>query len=443
MPALLWFLLGAVLAALGTLIVTRGRFLSGLRKTGEMARAAVNGRQPRMELTQGMNEFSQLAQDIERLWREQQSLKSDIQQQRFNLHAILASMVEGVVVMDENQVIRSMNDSFRTMFALETEPIGQTVVRATRQAALSELIRAAAKGQSVEAREIAVANPGSPVAERFLSVNAVPMRDEAGAVTGVVAVLHDVSRVKQLEEVRRQFVANVSHELRTPLSIFHGYLETLMDMRDISSEDAAGYLKIMSKHSRRLQLLLDDLLILARLEARTDPLDIQPLSLELFLRQVLDEWAPRLKEKKVSLEVDPAVGTIPADPFRLEQVIGNLLDNAIKYSPKGAEIAMRALPAGERVELRIEDTGAGIPPGDLPHVFERFYRVEKARSREAGGTGLGLSIVKHIVGLHGGEVRAESTFGKGTTIVIQLPVKEAEEIGDEGLDKEQKSAAES
>jgi two-component system phosphate regulon sensor histidine kinase PhoR len=250
-------------------------------------------------------------------------------------------------------------------------------------------------------------------------------------VTGVVAVLHDVSRVKQLEEVRRQFVANVSHELRTPLSIFQGYLETLMDGKDLSQEESEGYLKIMSKHSRRLQLLLDDLLILARLEARTDPLDIQPLSLDRFLQNILEEWAPRLRGKQVSLEVAPEVETIPADPFRLEQVIGNLLENAIKYSAPGASIAIKARPAAqEQVELRVEDTGVGIPPSDLAHVFERFYRVEKARSREAGGTGLGLSIVKHIVGLHGGEVRAESSFGKGTAIVIHLPMKGGEVDGD-------------
>lgn len=431
MPDVYWFLLGAVLAAVVTTIIVRSGFLKGLRHAEEMARAVVNGEQPRIGAMPGGGDFSELAQELDRMWRGQQMLKSDIQEQRFNLHAILASMVEGVVVVDSNQVIRSMNDSFRNMFSLETEPIGQSVVRATRQAALSELIRAAAKGQTVEVREIAVAHPGSPVAERFLSVNAVPMWDEAGAVTGVVAVLHDVSRVKQLEEVRRQFVANVSHELRTPLSIFHGYLETLMETPDLPREDQESYLKIMSKHSRRLQLLLDDLLILARLEARTDPLDIQPLSVERFLRKILEEWEPRLREKKVVMTVDPAVATIPADPFRLEQVIGNLLENAIKYSAPGAEIAIRAVPAGERVELRVEDTGYGIPPGDLGHVFERFYRVEKARSREAGGTGLGLSIVKHIVGLHGGEVRAESTFGKGTTIAIQLPMK-----GMEGEEKE-------
>ena len=436
MPEVLWFLVGALVASLVTVIVVRRSFLQGLEKTEEMARSVVTGKQPDAGPLMGSSDFSQLAQELERMWRDQQALKGDIQEQQYNLHAILASMVEGVVVVDGAQVIRSMNDSFRKMFSLDTEPIGQTVVRATRQAALSELIREAAKGQTVEVREIAVAHPGSPVAERFLSVNAVPMRDEGGAVTGVVAVLHDVSRVKQLEEVRRQFVANVSHELRTPLSIFHGYLETLMEMEDLTGQEAASYLRIMSKHSRRLQLLLDDLLILARLEARTDPLDIQPLSLRLFLEKILEEWAPRLREKKVSLDVDPAVDTIPADPFRLEQVFGNLLENSIKYSPVGAEIAIRAIPAGERVELRVEDTGFGIPPGDLGHVFERFYRVEKARSREAGGTGLGLSIVKHIVSLHGGEVRAESTFGKGTSIVIQLPM-----TGGEGDAEEEKVGA--
>lgn len=426
MPEVLSFLVGALTAAVATAIIIRRSFLQNMERTEQMARAIITGRQPDPDPLLGASDFSQLAQELERLWREQQTLKSDIQEQRYNLHAILASMVEGVVVVDGNQVIRSMNDSFRKMFSLDTEPIGQTVVRATRQAALSELIREAAKGETVEVQEIAVAHPGSPVAERFLSVNAVPMRDEGGAVTGVVAVLHDVSRVKQLEEVRRQFVANVSHELRTPLSIFHGYLETLMEMKDPASEEAAGYLRIMSKHSRRLQLLLDDLLILARLEARTDPLDIQPLSLKLFLEKIIEEWAPRLREKKVSLEVDPTVETIPADPFRLEQVFGNLLDNSIKYSPPGAQISVRAILVEDRVELSLEDTGYGIPPGDLAHVFERFYRVEKARSREAGGTGLGLSIVKHIVNLHGGEVRVESTFGKGTAIVIQLPMKGVE-----------------
>lgn len=415
----LWFLLGAVVAG-AVALISRARFL---RRLGEVERGvaalAAGAERP---AGPGGPHFARLARELDRLAATHAALRRDIQQQRFNFHAILTSMVEGVVVTDTQQVIRSVNDSFRAMFSFEGDPAGQTVLRATRQGELSELIRAAATGEALETREIAVAQPGSHVAERFLSMNAVPMRDAAGAVTGVVAVLHDVSRLRQLEEVRRQFVANVSHELRTPLSIFHGYLETLLETPGLSPEQIENCLRVMSKHSGRLQALLDDLLILARLESRSDALDLEPLDLKPFLEGILAEWTARLSEKEVVVEIDPALGLIPADPFRLEQVIGNLLENAIKYSAPGDRIAVRARRAGEgRVELSISDTGVGIPPGDLPRVFERFYRVEKARSRDAGGTGLGLSIVKHIIGLHGGEVRAESVYGEGTSIVIHLP----------------------
>lgn len=419
MYPVLWFLSGAVPPALVAL-VWRARFLRGLGDV-EKRVAGIAFAGAERPVVPGTSDFASVARELDRLEIAHEALKRDIEQQRFNLRAILASMVEGVVVTDTHQVIRLVNDSFRAMFSCEGDPAGQTVLRATRQADLSELIREAATGEAVATREIAVAQPGSHVAERFLSLNAAPMRDARGAVTGVVAVLHDVSRLRQLEEVRRQFVANVSHELRTPLSIFQGYLETLMDSPRLPKEAVANCLRIMAKHSGRLQALLDDLLILARLESRSDALDLEPLELKPFLEGILSEWAARLHEKKVVLEIDPAIELIPADPFRLEQVIGNLLENAIKYSSPGDQIAVRARREGECVELRIEDSGTGIPPADLPRVFERFYRVEKARSRDAGGTGLGLSIVKHIIGLHGGEVHAESVYGQGTAIVIHLP----------------------
>ena len=421
-----WFLLGGLIAAVLFAVLQRQRFLHRLGQIEAMVRAIDAGTKPDPFAVHGAPRFAPLAQILARVGREHQMLKHDILEQRFNLHAILASMVEGVVVVDASQVIRSMNDSFRAMFSLGTDPVGQTVVRATRQAALSDLIRAAAAGETVEAQEIAVAPPGSHIEERFLSVNAIPMRDEAGAVTGVVAVLHDVSRLRQLEDVRRQFVANVSHELRTPLSIFHGYLETLLEMPTLSRAQVKTYLQIMRKHSHRLEALLDDLLILARLESRTDALDLEPVALEPFLRNIMREWAPKLQDRKPVIDVEPGLDTMEADPFRMEQVIGNLLENAIKYSPPGAEIAFRARTVEDRLELRVTDNGIGIPPADLPRVFERFYRVDKARGRDAGGTGLGLSIVKHIIGLHGGEVHAESTFGSGTSIVIRLPMRRPE-----------------
>ena len=253
-------------------------------------------------------------------------------------------------------------------------------------------------------------------------LSAVPLRDTDGH-PGVVMIFRDISRLKQLEEVRREFVANVSHELRTPLSIFQGYLETLIDSPGLSPEDAHPMLLVMNKHSRRLNALVEDLLILARLESREEKLTLAPLEVGNFLRESVADWKLRAAEKKIVLtaELSPGLPRITADSFRLEQVMGNLIDNAIKYTEPGGRVWLRAQPLGEAVEIRIEDTGLGIPEADLPRIFERFYRADKARSREHGGTGLGLSIVKHIVLAHGGSVRAERRDPKGTVIVLHLP----------------------
>jgi two-component system phosphate regulon sensor histidine kinase PhoR len=183
-------------------------------------------------------------------------------------------------------------------------------------------------------------------------------------------------------------------------------------------------LEVMHKHSRRLNALVEDLLILARLEARDEPFKLAPIEIGRFIQGTVADWSLRSAEKRISLSADVAPGLpeIPADSFRLEQVLSNLIDNAIKYTEPGGLVKVRALPQDGGVEIRVEDTGIGIPPADLPRIFERFYRADKARSRERGGTGLGLSIVKHIVLAHGGTVRAESEQGHGTSIIIRLPV---------------------
>ncbi len=231
------------------------------------------------------------------------------------------------------------------------------------------------------------------------------------------------ARLRQLEEVRTEFVANVSHELRTPLSIFQGYTETLIDHPDMPPEEARPILEIMHRHSRRLNALVEDLLILARLESRDDKLQLAPLDMAKFLREAMTDWSLRSAEKKIALNADiaPGLPQISADVFRLEQVLGNLIDNAIKYTNSGGRVTVRATAVNNGVEIRVEDTGLGIPTDDLPRIFERFYRADKGRSREHGGTGLGLSIVKHIVLAHGGTVRAESEQGKGTSIILMLP----------------------
>jgi len=259
--------------------------------------------------------------------------------------------------------------------------------------------------------------------QHHFAVSAVPLR-EAGEESGVVMIFRDVSRLRQLEDVRKEFVANVSHELRTPLSIFQGYLETLLENPAMPPADTQPMLEVMRKHSRRLNALVEDLLILARLEARDEPFPVAPLAVGGFIQGTVEDWSLRSAEKKISLtsEMTPGLPEIRADAFRLEQVLSNLIDNAIKYTEPGGSVKVRASAVDGAVEIRVEDTGIGIPPADLPRIFERFYRADKARSRERGGTGLGLSIVKHIVLAHGGTVRAESQQGHGTSIIIRLPL---------------------
>ena len=235
-----------------------------------------------------------------------------------------------------------------------------------------------------------------------------------------------MTRQRKLEHLRRDFVANASHELRTPLSIIKGYVETLVDGHAaMATEDREKFLKTIQRHSDRLNAIISDLLTLSRLESATPGLGYMSLDLQPFLQELVDDTArrPAAAGHTVQLEADASVGRIQVDVEKLTQVLTNLLDNALKYSPKGSRImvAARTLDRGGEVELAVRDNGPGIPAADLPHIFERFYRVEKGRARESGGTGLGLSIVKHIVQLHGGRVWAESEVGKGTAIIVRLP----------------------
>jgi two-component system phosphate regulon sensor histidine kinase PhoR len=368
-----------------------------------------------------------LASRIEAIGEEDQRLRRHVEEERFNLEAVLSSMVEGVLVVNHDHTIRLVNESFRELFGLKTNPVGQNVLVALREAGIEELLRVTISRSAPESREISI-EPRAGRPGRHFAASAVPLRDNAGQVSGAVTVLHDVTQLRRLEEVRKEFVANVSHELRTPLSIFQGYLENLLDEPGMPRSEAAAMLRVMKKHSVRLNLLLEDLLTLARLESRAEHLELVPTDLRVLLDQVAQGWRPRLDEKRIRLTIEaPAtLPAVPADAFRIEQVLNNLLENAIKFTAPDGSIVLSAAEEAASVTLAVRDSGIGIPPADLPHIFERFYRVEKARSREAGGTGLGLSIVKHIAALHGGSVAAESNFGQGTTITLRLPKAQPE-----------------
>ncbi len=415
-----WFL-GILAAAIAVAWwISHRRFVRHWRHMEQWMDDLAEGRPPGGMVFLNAGRFSALTHLLEKLAAEQERLRRRSAREEFNLRTILASMAEGVMVVDAQHVLRLVNPSFIGLFEPKGDPLGQTVLQLLREPELEEMISAALATGEPQTRDVAISG-GRPA--RHFAVHSVPMRGQAGE-PGVVTIFRDITRLKQLEDVRREFVANVSHELRTPLSIFHGFLENLRDDPGMARDEQAEVFAILSKHSQRLNALLDDLLTLARLESRQEGLHTEEIAVREFLHGVSADWESKIAKKNLSLTLDVAADLPPlfADPLRLEQVLNNLLENAVKYTVPGGRVRLRASCADGQMELRVEDSGLGIPPADLPHIFERFYRADKARTREQGGTGLGLSIVKHIAQTHGGSVTAESSYGVGTTIIVRLPL---------------------
>jgi two-component system phosphate regulon sensor histidine kinase PhoR len=256
-----------------------------------------------------------------------------------------------------------------------------------------------------------------------LEVNAAAVFDRDGTQLGSIIVFHDLTRIKQLERTRQEFVANVSHELRTPLSLIKGFVETLLDGAKNDPELATRFLRTIEKHTDRLTFLIEDLLTISRLESGQIVMNLHQVELRPEVAHVIDDLQARAAEKSVALVNEmPADLQARADTDRLEQVLFNLVENAIKYGRSEGKVTIGGLKNSDsKVELWVQDDGPGIPPDSRDRIFERFYRVDRARSRETGGTGLGLSIVKHIVQAHGGEVWVKSELGKGTTFFFTLP----------------------
>ena len=258
---------------------------------------------------------------------------------------------------------------------------------------------------------------------RYLQANATLVAGAVGARRGALFVFHDITRLRELERTRQEFVANVSHELRTPLSMIKGYTETLLDGAKDEPERATRFLQIIDRHADRLNFLIDDLLAISKLESGQMPLNRQPIDLRTLAGRAIDQFAARAMERSVTLANEVVEGlSADVDADRLDQVFVNLVDNALKYGRAGGRVTVsgRAVAEG-MIELAVQDDGPGIPPEAQARVFERFYRVDKARSREQGGTGLGLAIVKHIVQAHGGKAWVRSEPGCGATFLFSLP----------------------
>jgi two-component system phosphate regulon sensor histidine kinase PhoR len=328
------------------------------------------------------------------------------------------SMIEGLLLLDRSQKIYLANRAFKNLFGLKIELRGKTILEVLRLHELEELVlRVQAEGQVFD-YEVKLPD----LTERWLRVNASVISNSAGEREGMILVFHELTRLKQLERTREEFVANVSHELRTPLSLIKGYVETLLDGARHNPEVAERFLKIIERNTSRLDLLIQDLLTISALESGRMKLNLQPVDVRTVAEKVLGDLHAKADDKQVTLANALPVLPIQADGNRLDQVFANLVDNAIKYGRPNGKVTVsgRELDDG-RVEVCVQDDGPGIPPESLDRVFERFYRVDKARSRDQGGTGLGLSIVKHIVQAHGGEVWARSELGKGASFFFTLP----------------------
>ena len=332
--------------------------------------------------------------------------------------ALFDSMIEGVLVLDESGRVLFANQAFAEIFATSGILRGKTLLETVRLNEVMEiLVRTRSEGRVID-HETRL--PGEP--ERWLQINAAALTDAQRRKFGTIMVFHDLTRLKQLERQREEFVANVSHELRTPLSLIKGYVETLLDGAQNNPEVASRFLKIIERNTQRLDFLIQDLLTISALESGRMQLSLSPVNVFLLTEKVLGDLSLNADAKHISLMNELPELMVNGDFNRLDQVLANLVDNAIKYGrPNGSVVVGGKKLDDGRLEVFVRDDGPGIPAESLDRVFERFYRVDKARSRDQGGTGLGLAIVKHLVQAHGGEVRAASEPGKGATFYFTLP----------------------
>jgi len=335
--------------------------------------------------------------------------------------ALFNSMIEGLLLLDATGRIQLANRAFNQLFGITKDVRGNTILEVLRQHELAEIVSKVAAQKQVLGYELKLAG----LIDRWLQINAAAVFDTDGKQRGTIVVFHDLTRLKQLERTREEFVANVSHELRTPLSLIKGYVETLLDGAKDNPEVETKFLQTIQRNSERLQFLIEDLLTISELESGRITMNLQSVRLHPLVDRVLEDFKTQAESRHVVLSNQMPELTARADSERLQQVLGNLIGNAIKYGRSDGHVGVTGRMAnGSIIELCVQDDGPGIPAESLERVFERFYRVDKARSREQGGTGLGLSIVKHIVQSHGGKVWAKSEPGKGAAFYFTLPVKQ-------------------
>jgi two-component system phosphate regulon sensor histidine kinase PhoR len=378
------------------------------------------------------DELGSLSKAISEMGTQSRSKIEEISKEKDYLQTILKGMAEGVLVVDGRGRILLVNDALRRLLSLSSDVSDKMPLEIIRNAELEGAIRKAIQDGENIALELDLNKSGEKTIEinvvSILSSNKRTDEDNEG-IRGAIAVFHDITRLKQLEKIRQDFVANVSHELRTPLTTIKGYAETLLEGA-LKEDQAFQFVQVIKRHTDRLTKIVEDLLMLSRIETKEFQLRMEAIPLRDFIDDVVEFVKEPAEKKEISLSRNeiPSSLAVQADRDYLEQILINLLDNAVKYTPEGGKVIVSAIEKDSKeIQFSVEDNGIGIPKEDLSRIFERFYRVDKGRSKELGGTGLGLSIVKHLVQAHGGRVWVESQIGKGSTFYLTLP-KRREEI---------------
>jgi two-component system phosphate regulon sensor histidine kinase PhoR len=366
-------------------------------------------------------EFASLAESMNRMASDLDERIRTVVRQKAEQEAVFASMREGVVAVDRGARVIAMNRAAGEMFGVDADSArGRSVQESIRSTGFHEVASEALEGTGPVEGEIRLAGER----ERTLEANASPMLNDDGDVVGAVVALNDVTRIRRLERVRRDFVANVSHELRTPVTSIKGFVETLHDEIHGDGGNAERFLAIIIKHVDRLNAIIEDLLYLSRIEEDSDGADpvLEMVDLGSVLAAAIEQCRPAAEEREIAINLESEdLLAVRLNRQLFEHAVVNLLDNSIKYSHPGGRVDVTARRESEGVVVTVSDRGLGIAEEHQPRIFERFYQVDKSRSREIGGTGLGLSIARHIVQSHGGTISVESTLNQGSTFSISLP----------------------
>jgi two-component system, OmpR family, phosphate regulon sensor histidine kinase PhoR len=418
----LWSLLILFLAGTVSMLFSRGfterierlREFSGRVAEGDFRPLAPDGTGDTLEaLGYSLNQTASRLDRTIRTLTEERNLSS----------AILGSMVEGVAVVNGAERLVFANPGFAAILGLDVPPVsGSSLLEVVLQTELIEAVRRVLAGEPRVEAEIATGT----LRQHYFAATVASVR--AGETSGAVIVLHDITELRKLERIRRDFVANVSHEFRTPLTAIQGFTETLLAGAMDDPQNRLRFLGIILEHSRRLARLTEDLLKLSQMDADRLELEVRRVSVSVLVESCYETARHRAAEKELNLSLDlpPGIPDVSGDARRLQEVLQNLLDNANQYTLPGGKITLSVRRRAEEVIFTVSDTGIGIPQADQPRIFERFYRVDAARSREAGGTGLGLAIARHLIEVHGGRIWVESELGVGSKFHFSVPVFDAE-----------------